>query len=288
MNPDVQEAADGTLGPARSEGRGALGELVALAIRHRELTWAMTKRDVSDRYAGQLLGSVWAIGHPLVLMAVYVFVFSYVLRVKIGGTLELPLDYTVYILSGLIPWLAFLESMTKATAVITSNASLVKQVVFPIEVLPVKSVIASLIPPAIATLVLGGYVLVTHGSLPWTYALLPGLFALQVIAMIGVAYLLSSVAVYVRDLKDVVQVFGLVGLYIIPVFYLPSWAPKVFAPFLYANPFSYMIWCYQDALYFGRFEHPLAWLVFPATAAIGFFGGYAVFRRLRTRFGNLL
>ncbi len=288
MNPKIHSSADRELRPQSPQAPGVLRDLRDLVTRHRELTWAMTKRDISDRYADQALGTLWAIGHPLALMAIYVFVFSFVLRVRLGGTHEMPLDYTVYILSGLIPWMAFQESMTKATGVITTNASLVKQVVFPLEVLPVKTVVAVLVSPAVATLVLMAYVLVTHGSLPWTYALLPGLVVFQVAAMIGVAYALSAVAVYIRDLKDVVTVFSIAGLYIMPVFYLPTWVPKLFMPIIYANPFSYMTWCYQDVLYFGRFEHPIAWFVFPVTALVSLFGGYAVFRRLRLYFGNLL
>ena len=56
--------------------------------RHRQLTWEMTRREISDRYAGQVLGTFWAVGHPLVLMAIYIFIFGYVFRMKIGGTLR--------------------------------------------------------------------------------------------------------------------------------------------------------------------------------------------------------
>ena len=148
----------------------AFGELLGLLARHRQLTWAMTRREISDRYAGQVLGTLWAVGHPLVLMAVYIFIFGYVLRLKIGGTLELPLDYTAYLLAGLIPWMAFQESMAKGATAIVGNANLVKQVVFPVEVLPVKGVLASFSTQLVATAPLAAYVLATHGSLPWTYA----------------------------------------------------------------------------------------------------------------------
>ena len=87
-------------------------------------------------------------------MGVYLFIFGYVFRMKVGGTPEMPLDYTMYLLSGLIPWMAFQESMAKGATVIVGNANLVKQVVFPVEVLPVKGVIASFSTQLVATTML--------------------------------------------------------------------------------------------------------------------------------------
>ncbi len=268
--------------------REAFGELLGLLTRHRHLTWAMTRREISDRYAGQMLGTFWAIGHPLVLMGLYVFIFACVFRVKMGGTWELPLDYTTYMLSGLIPWMAFQESITKSATVILGNANLVKQVVFPIEVLPVKGVLASFSTQSVATVILIVYVAVRHHSLPWTYLLLPSLFALQALAMIGVAYVFSALGVYFRDLKDFVQVFCLAGMYIMPVLYLPDMVPTAFRACLYLNPFSYLAWCYQDACYFGRFEHPWAWLAFAGGSLGTFYAGYRVFRKLKICFGSAL
>ncbi len=266
----------------------AFGEILSLLTRHRTLTWEMTKREISDRYAGQVLGMFWAICHPLVLMAIYVFIFAYVFKVRIGGTRELPLDYTTYLLSGLIPWMSFQEAMSKSTTVIVGNAGLVKQVVFPIEILPVKGVIASLATQVISTIILIGYLLFTHHSLPVTYSLLPFLFFFQTLAMIGVSYVFSSLGTYFRDLKDFVQVFCIAGIYLMPVFYLPSQVPQIFRPLLYLNPFSYVTWCYQDACYFGRFEHPWAWIIFILLSLGSFYSGYRIFRKLKVMFGNVL
>lgn len=266
----------------------AFREVITLLTRNRQLTWEMTRREIADRYAGQMLGMFWAVGHPLALMGIYVFVFAWVFQVKIGGTAALPLDYTTYLLAGLIPWMAFQESMNKAATVIVGNANLVKQVVFPMEVLPVKTVIASFSAQFVATGVLVAYVLGRHGGLPWTYGLVPALMLFQALAMIGAAYVLASVSVYFRDLKDFVQVFCLAGMYVMPVFYLPDMVPTPFRPLLYLNPFSYMAWCYQDACYFGRFEHPWAWPAFFAGSLAVFYGGYRVFRKLKVCFGSVL
>lgn len=283
-----------TVGQSSSLFAGALGHFRALEAllrllgRHRELTLAMAKREITDRYAGQTLGWLWAVGHPLVLMGVYVFIFNVVFKVRFAGTAALPRDYTVYLLSGLIPWFAFQEAMNKGATVIVANANLVKQVVFPIEVLPVKSVLATLLTQAIASAVLVVYTLAADGGVPWTYVLLPVLWAAQVLGMIGLCYMLASVGAYFRDVKDVVQVFCTVGMYLMPIFYWPDMVPVAFRPILYLNPFSYMVWCFQDVFYFGRIEHPAAWPVFLIGSLAAFYVGFRVFLKLKVGFGSVL
>ncbi|MFN6202376.1 MAG: ABC transporter permease [Acidobacteriota bacterium] len=266
----------------------AFRELFILLTRHRQLTIEMAKREIADRYSGQVFGLLWAFGHPLTVMLVYVFIFRFVFSIKIGGTVEMPLDYSAYLLSGLIPWLAFSETMNKACTVVASNATLVKQVIFPLEVLPVKGSLATLATAMIFFLLLLSYIVLALGIVPWTFLLLPVLIFLQVLAMIGVSYTLSAIGVFFRDIKDFVQVFSVIGVYLMPAFYLPSLVPPFFRPFLYLNPFSYMIWCFQDLIYFGRIEHRVAWIVFPIMSLVVFVLGYRIFRKLRPLFANVL
>lgn len=266
----------------------AFYEVIYLFTKHRQLTWEMAKREITDRYTGQILGSIWAILHPLTLILVYVFIFVVVFKIKIGGTTEMPLDYTTYLLSGLIPWLSFQESLSKSSTVINNHANLVKQVVFPIEILPIKSVVSSLITQLIFLVILIAYVLISQKFLPLTYFLLPILVFLQSLSMLGVAYILSSIGAYFKDIKDIIQVISVVGVYLLPIFYLPQQVPGLFQPILYLNPFSYLIWCYQDILYYGRFEHPWAWLILIIISHGIFSSGYLVFRKLKVMFGSVL
>lgn len=265
-----------------------MAEAWALIRRQRHLIWTMAKREISDRYAGQMIGVFWAVGHPVLMMAVYLFVFGYVFKMKIGGTTELPLDYTTYLLAGLAPWLGVQDMLAKAPIAVTNNASLVKQVVFPLEVLPLKGVVASVLTEIVTFCVLMAYVVISYRTLPATFVLLPIVIGLQIAQGCGISFLLSAVGVYVRDLKDVVQVLTLISIYLLPVFYLPSMVPPIFKPLLYLNPFSYLIWCFQDACYFGRIAHPWAWVASTIFSALFFVTGWRVFRRLKPMFGNAL
>lgn len=266
----------------------AFREVLRLVIMYKSLTWEMTKSEVTDRYRGQILGWFWAILHPLILIGVYIFIFVVIFKIRIGGTREMPLDYTTYLLSGLIPWLTVQEVMSKAGTAITSNANLVKQVVFPIEILPIKSILASLITQGIFLSILIMYVLATNHSLPFTYIFLPLLVFIQMIGMAGISFTLSAIGVYFKDVKDFVQMFTLIGIYLLPIFYLPEQVPEQFRLLLFINPFSYMVWCYQDVLYLGRFDHPWAWVAFIVMSHFSFTFGYNLFRKLKIMFGNVL
>ena len=265
-----------------------LRDVLRICRKHTDLIWEMARREIADRYAGQALGMFWAFCHPIFMIGLYVFVFAFVFQQKVGGTVDLPLDYTAYLLSGIVAWLSIQDGLIKSCTIITSNTALVRQTVFPLEVLVIKSMAVSLFPQLVSLLMLVVYVLYTHGSLHLTYALLPVLVVLQLLGMVGLAFMLAPVGAYIRDIKDVVQLFASAGMYLLPVFYLPAWVPELFRPLLYLNPFSYIIWCYQDALYFGRFEHPWAWLVTIFIHTIVFLLGYRVFRKLKPALGNLL
>jgi lipopolysaccharide transport system permease protein len=263
-------------------------EMGRLFRHHRHLIWEMARREVTDRYTGQFFGVFWAVCHPILLMCLYLFIFAFVFRVRVAGTVGVEGDYSVYLLAGIIPWLCFAEALSKGAVTITGNANLVKQVVFPLEVLPVKSVLASFLTQAVSTLVLAAYVLVKHQALPWTILLLPLLFFLQFLFLVGLALMLGALTAFFRDIKDFIQVYCAAGIYLMPVVYLPEMVPAMLRPLLYANPLSYMTWCYQDACFYGRIEHPLAWVVFPLLSGFVFCAGSRLFRVLKILFGNVL
>jgi lipopolysaccharide transport system permease protein len=154
--------------------------------------------------------------------------------------------------------------------------------------LPAKGVLSSFIPQFFSTGILILYTLINSKFLPITYLMLPVLLLLQFMAMMGVSYMLSAIGTYFKDIKDFVQLFGVVGMYAMPIFYLPGWVPELFKPVIYANPFSYFVWCYQDVFYFGKIAHPLAWGVTTILSLFIFIVGYRFFRKVKSGFGSAL
>ena len=267
----------------------SIAALFSLLYTQRELTLEMTKREFSERYAGQVLGVVWGVAHPIILIGIYLFIFSYVFTTRsdaVGAGDSV--NYAVYLLAGLVPWIGMVEALNKSTQVISSNANLVKQVIFPLEILPAKMVIATFATEIILVLCVMAYSAWQVQAIPWTYALVPLLLLLQFMQMLGIAMILSAAGAYMRDLKDLVQVFCLVNIYLMPVLYMTDSLPGVARWLIYLNPFTYQSLCFQDAIYHGAVTHYGAWGVFAVLSFSVLGMGCRLFAWLRVYFGNYL
>ena len=259
---------------------------LASIVRHRQLAWTMTRRELTESHAGTAMGVVWTFLHPVLTISVYLFLYGVVFKARtgVGGTV----DYGAYLLSGLLPWLVCQEALTRSARSILGNAGLVKKVLFPVELLPFKSVLASFCTGAILLAVYVVFRLVRDGSLAASVLLLPLLTVLLFLALFGVGLVISVLSAYFRDIPEIVRVFTTLNVYLIPVVYLPEWLPAALKPVLYLNPFSYVVWCFQDALFYGSLEHPIAWIVFSVLALVSFAGGHLAFRKLKPFLGSVL
>jgi lipopolysaccharide transport system permease protein len=260
--------------------------LLELIYKHRELVIELVKRELRDRHVGQLLGTMWAYGHPLLLMLMYSLLFAYVFPTRFVGSSG-QRDFALSVLSGIVSWLAFQDLLARSTTILSAHAGLVKQIVFPIVVLPVKTAIAAALPYSVALLFTIGYAAFS-GSLTIMVLTIPLLIVTQLIAMTGVALMLSALGIFFRDLRDLVTIFCSINLFAQPILYNPFATPGAMSWIFRLNPFSYQVWCWQDALYFGSFQHPMAWVAFPLCAVSSLGIGYVIFSRLKHNFGDAL
>jgi lipopolysaccharide transport system permease protein len=266
----------------------AMGEAVVFVRRYRQLIVEMTRRELMDRYAGQMLGAAWAIAVPLLTMAVYVFAFMVLFRGRLGPTDD-GHAYAAYVLAGIVPWLVLQDVLMRATVSVSGSASLVKQIVFPTEILPLKVVLAT-----IPTLLVGTLVVVVAaatagmGSALGIVVLLPISVVLLLLSCTGLAYTLAAIGVFLRDLKDIVAVLLPIGFFVHPIIYppqqVPGWLNRIFD----FSPFTHIIGCFRDALIDGTVTRPWSWLISIITALVLTVVGWRVFRMLRASFGNAL
>lgn len=264
----------------------ALRELFESMWRYRELVWEMTKRDLFERHSGSVLGGMWVIGQPLLVMLVQTVVFSTIFNVRLGGEYE-GTSYVAYLLAGLVPWLVFQEAIGRAPAIITDNKNLVKQIVFPPEILPIKMVLATFVVLVIGLLFPMGIMFLDSGAnLLWLAIPLPIISLL--LLMIGLSYLLSATAVFLRDIKNVVQLLLMVGLFLHPILYTPEMLPRWGNILFQLSPLSHIIWIYRDILIFGEITHPISWVLAPLSGLIFLVLGFRIFRHLRHAFGDVL
>ena len=256
--------------------------LLRVLLGERDLITELVKREFGDRYAGQALGTVWALIHPLFLVCIYVVVFGFVFKVRLPESAGLPADYVIFILAGLAPWLSVAEAANKAGALIISNSSLIRQVTFPLEALPIKAALTTMLSHVVTVGVVVVFSISKTGHVSPYLALLPLLLLLQLSMLLGICFLLSAVTVFFRDLQNVVQMATMVGLYVSPVIYPPDWVAGPVAWVVHANPFSYLAWCYQDVLFYGSIEHPWAWIVCATIAVLAGGGVHPAVRALET------
>src|SRR5262249_36939436 len=138
------------------------------------LIFLLACREITDRFKGSVIGAVWAFAHPLVQMFVYVLVFRYLFRMRLaaGAGVE-GIDYTPWFIAGYLPWMTIQDGMLRSCTAVLQNSNLVKQVVFPLEVLPLRTLLACGLPQAVGLAFLTVYVFWRTGTLPATLALLP-------------------------------------------------------------------------------------------------------------------
>lgn len=265
---------------------GSISTFFLLLSARRELVVELIRRELRDRHEGQILGALWAFGHPLLLMLLYTVLFAYVFPARYGSGSGLE-DHSANVLAGIVPWLVFQTALVRAPTIFVGYASLVKQIVFPIEILPVVATVATFMSYIAGLGVAIGYS-AWHGNLTWLVLALPLLLVCQVAGMIGVAFVLATGGVVVRDLREIVALFCTVNLFAIPVLYDPTNVPNWLQSIFLLNPFSYMVWCWQDVLYHGHVAHPIAWIVFPLGSGMVFLFGLSVFGRVRYFFGDAL
>jgi lipopolysaccharide transport system permease protein len=256
--------------------------------RHRGLVVELVMREIKGGHAVHGLGSVWVYAQPLVVVAGYMMIFGIVIGSKIAITDTFPGNYTSYILIGVIPWLLMANALSRSTSVYISNSNIVKQVVFPIETLPVATVLATFITflPAFAVMI--AYKCFWGGGLALTATLIPLVLIMHFLIALGLTFLLSVTTPFLRDIREFVTIYLAIAMYFTPAVYLPDWVPEPLRPVLYLNPFSYIVWVYQDVLFFGEIKHGFAWVIFALMAVVAFFGGLHVFRRIRPFLGNVL
>jgi lipopolysaccharide transport system permease protein len=273
-------------GVAPSERGLGVVVLISSVWRQRALVWEMARREMTDMHAGQAAGAVWLAVHPLLMFAVYAFLFTVVFSVRIGS--NGPSDYLVYLFSGLAPWLITQDIMSRSAGVVLANATIVKKVSFPIEVLVAKAILSSLLVQMTLFICVIQFIIISRGAVSWMFFFLPVVFILHILLLWGISLFLASITIYFRDTAEFVRVFVTINIYLMPIVYLPGMVPASLQFVLYLNPFSYLIWCYQDVLYFGSFTNPRAWIVLPVFSGLMLALGSYVFSRLRHHFSSVM
>ncbi|HEX9501931.1 MAG TPA: ABC transporter permease [Thermoanaerobaculia bacterium] len=256
-----------------------MNELATL-YRYRQLLAALTARDLKARYRGSILGFFWSLANPLLLLAVYTVVFT------IFFPQQRIHNYPLFLFAGILPWTFFSAAVLESTNSISSNAGLIKKVMFPAEALPLVVVLSHLVHFALALPVLfvamAIYAFLGHTAIPATALLVPFLMLLQTIFVAGIVMCVSSAAVLLRDLRDIIANLMQLGFFITPIIYLVDGIQsRPLRALLRLNPMTPFVVSYQDILFFGHLPGLSDTLLMIAYAFASMMAGSFVFNRLR-------
>jgi len=262
--------------------------VIRVLFSRRGLLEQLVIRELQDAYMGSALNRWWAVLHPALIIGLYLFVFGFVFQQRMGPGAPSTGDFAIYMLPGLCAWLTVSSALSRSANSLIASANLVKQVVFPIELLPVRSVLAAHAPMLIGIMVVGVYAFYRFGDVSPLLPLVVPVILLQAVMLAGFGLLLSALAVFVRDVRDIVQLFASAGLFLTPVIYAPGAAPAWFETVMVFNPFSHAVWCLQDIFYHQRITRGHAWIVLVIVSVLTFWLGSRFFNRTRPHFGDVL
>lgn len=236
--------------PHASRGISPFGFLTT-ALRHRRLIRRLAWRAVQSRYRGSTLGMVWALAQPLLMLAVYTFVFSVVFRARWDLPGSDPAHFSIYLLSGLILFGLFGDCANQAPRLVRSNRSYVTQVPFPVELLSWVSLIEALVSAAFASAILAAGYLLIIGPIPVTALFVPLVAIPIVLLALGASWFLSSLGVFLEDISQVVTVATTALLFLSPIFYSPSSIPEAFRGVYFLNPLAHLLEMSKGCLFQG-------------------------------------
>lgn len=258
------------------------------AWRQRHLIARMASREVVGRYNGSILGLAWSFFNPLLMLAIYTFVFSVVFKAGWSASGNSKSEFASLLFVGMIVHGLFAECINRAPTLVLSNANYVKKVIFPLDILPWVAFLSAVFHAAISVVVLVLAHLMLHQQFHWTVVFLPVVLLPLALATLGVSWFVSALGVYIRDVAQVTSMFTTALLFLSGVFYPVSSLPDAYRHWIEFNPLTYFIEESRNVLLFGAIPNFQRWGVMLAGGLVIAWLGFAWFQRSRRGFADVV
>lgn len=258
------------------------------AYRNKELLFQLIQRDISDKYKGSLLGVIWAFINPLLMLAVYTVVFKFIFKARWPDTGETTSEFALMLFVGLLIHGAAAEVISRSTISISANKNYVKKIIFPLPILS-----WSLVSSALIHLFFGLVILLTI-SILWRKSIFITIFFLPIIILpylfflLGLAWFLSALSVYFKDINQVAPSLITVLLFTSTVFFPLDNAPDLVKPLLVFNPLTLIIESSREVLFYGKLPDSMALTTYYIASLIACSSGFYIFNRLAKGFSDAL
>jgi lipopolysaccharide transport system permease protein len=263
-------------------------ELAASLWRNRGLVRVSVRREVLGRYRGSFLGIFWSFFNPLLMLAVYTFVFSGIFKARWHAGSGSKTEFALVLFAGLMLFNLFAECINRAPGLVMSNPNYVKKVVFPLEILPWVSLGSALFHGAISLLVWLIAYCIFFGIPHATVLLLPLVLLPLLLFTMGLSWALASLGVFLRDVSQIIGIFTTVLMFLSPIFYPATTLPEKYRPLLFMNPLTPVIESTRDVLYWGKIPSFAMLGVYSLIGALIAWLGFAWFQKTRKGFADVL
>jgi ABC-2 type transport system permease protein len=247
--------------------------------KSRELLKNLTSKELQLKYKNSTLGFLWSFLNPIMMMFVYTFAFNIILGVNEP-------NYQIFILAGILPWMAFQGAVQVGTQSIVNNASLIKKVYFPREIIPLSIVFSNFINYIITLTVLFAGIFLSGMKVGLPLISLPIVIILFAILTCGLTLLLSSLNALFRDVSHFIEVIFMAWMYLTPIIYKMERIPEAIRPLMYLNPMALVINSLRAPLYENRFPDMWQLGALTVVAFVFLFIGFKVFNKLQKRFAE--
>lgn len=244
---------------------------------YRELLKTNIKKEIRGKYKGSWLGVLWTFLNPLLMLAVYAFVFPYILRVNVD-------NYTIFMIVALIPWNFFTTAIQSGTGSVVANGNILKKVYFPREIIPISITTSQLVNFLITCIIMAVFIIFSGVGFSVHALLFPLLILIQYILILGLTFILSALTVFVRDIDHFVSVILMLGFYATPIVYQGEMLPKKFQIFLKLNPMAQLVEAYRSILYYHRLPDMTMLVVWGLGSVALLVVGYLIFKKLEKSF----
>ena len=267
----------------------SLASLARSLWQHRQLIKQMAWREVIGRYKGSFIGLFWSFINPVLMLAVYTFVFSVIFKARWGiDGGDSKTSFALILFVGLIVHGLLAEVLNRAPSLIVSNVNYVKKVIFPLEILAAISLLAASFHSMVSILVLLLASAAINFYLPWTVVLLPVVILPLIILIVGLSWILASLGVFIRDIGQTIGIITTVMFFLAPVLYPLSAMPEKYHPYILANPLTFIIEQAREVLIYGHLPNWSGLGIYMLIAIGIAWAGYAWFQKTRKGFADVL
>lgn len=249
-------------------------------LGYNELIKNLVLRDLRVKYKRSLLGFMWTLIEPLLMMVVFYIIFSQIIKIEVD-------NFPLFLLCGILSWNFLANSLHESTDCILINANLIKKVYFPKEILPISIILSNLIHFLLALIVLFVFIFILKLGLHPALLFLPIIIFFQIIFSLGLSFLFACGNVYFRDTKYILGIILLAWFYASGIFYPESMVPERFRDFFMLNPMASFITFYRNILLDGQLPQ-LKYIIITGLISILTFGiCYYVFNRFSKHFAEV-